>query len=410
MLLLILLCLCSTAGSTLFANEKYTKTYMGLFRFSNWIGTIERFLQLEQWVKDVDYNECHTEEALIHVEQYIPLLIERLKNTLERNHGLGTKFIKLHLLVHHVEAHRKYGKLANTDSSFGETRHKHFAKQPGNQTQRRKETFDAEVANRNIDAVLLALGNSALKQSQNHVAQLGDIPKFKTRLTEGPMYSVSSTYAKKHQRTTCNVPTDDPRTPPAVARCLRFLQCDILPLLARSKEISTYHTLLCSEGHIYRCCPNYRKMPWYDWATVTRADGTQRTMQILVIFWQPFTYDMPILLANDTDISKEGAYLIGLFLDGMEFSARSHKESEMLFSGKLVETIQCVSSENIVSPIAVYRDFDFADKKKMSGLVHTGYYGIIHPRKTWARILLKRAKGDERISANTTKNSRKKKR
>jgi hypothetical protein len=40
-LLLILLCLCSTAGSTMFANEKTKATYIGVGRFSSWIGTIE---------------------------------------------------------------------------------------------------------------------------------------------------------------------------------------------------------------------------------------------------------------------------------------------------------------------------------------------------------------------------------
>jgi hypothetical protein len=47
-LLIILLSMCSSAGSTMFAAHTNVTTFMGVERYSKWIGTLERFLLLEQ--------------------------------------------------------------------------------------------------------------------------------------------------------------------------------------------------------------------------------------------------------------------------------------------------------------------------------------------------------------------------
>jgi hypothetical protein len=364
----------------MFANERRRASYVGVDRFSNWIGTIERFLQFEQWVKDVDMDSCHTEDALTKIEDYIPLLINRFKITVERRVGLGTKFIKLHLLLHQVEAHRKYGKLANTDSSFGETRHKHFAKEPGKQTQRRKETFDKEVAQRNVDSVLLSLGLSALPNCSaepSHPTEL--LPR-----AQGAMYLVKSNHISKHPRSTCYVPLADERTHPGVRVSLQLLSEHVAASANCSGDISTYHTLIIG-GNIYHCCPNYQQKPWYDWAQVHDLDGIERTMLLLLIFKHTFVSLTQKTLPNDAcDLSSNQTYVLGQYLNGDETSYRTHEESEMLFSATLEDGIRCIPSSHVKSPIAVYSDYDFEDHQQLTGLVPTGYFGIIHPRSRWA--------------------------
>jgi hypothetical protein len=316
----------------MFADAKVKKTYIGIDRFSQWIGTIERFLQYEQWVKDVDDDECHTETSLAAVERYIPMLVERFKNTVERKAGLGTKFIKLHLLSHQIQAHRKFGKLANTDTSFGETRHKFFAKQPGKQTQRRKETFDKEVANRNVDAILLTIGLTVLSGTANsnlaptQALNLG--PRVWKR--EGYMYIVTAESIRKHAKSTCYLPVSDTRTLDGVSEALQVLQHHILPQLQAIKELNTYHTIVINET-AYRCCPNYKQRPWYDWATVITADGnTTATMRFLLAFDQPDDYE-EVISFNQCSLSNQSTYILGYFLDGTENEYRTHAESEMFF-------------------------------------------------------------------------------
>ena len=401
-LLLILLCLCSTAGTTIFANERRKQSYMGVPRFSNWIGTIERFLQFEQWVKDVDTDITHTTDALESIEDYIPMLIERFKNTVDRKGGVGTKFVKLHLLRHHVEAHRKYGKLVNMDSSSGETRHKHFAKEPGKQTQRRKETFDKEVAQRNVDSVLLSLGLSALPNTKvNNRLEFISLPAPAT--PSGFLYVIDRSGYRKHPRSTCYLPPCDSRTHASVRDCLSHISSVLADQQATHGSgitLTTYHTLNLGQ-HIYHSCPNYKGKSWYDWAMVTDHHGTTRVMLLLLIFRNSTPSEHPIMFSDTcpVDVSKIDTYVVGLYLDGQETYWHSHEESEMLFSANLENSIQCIPANRIQSPIAVYPDYDFEDKRKLTGLTKTGAYCIIHPRYTWAKIFLDRANNDEVISA-----------
>ena len=93
------------------------------------------------------------------------------------------------------------------------------------------------------------------------------------------------------------------------------------------------------------------------------------------------------------DISTAKTYVLGQYLDGQERTWHSHEELEMLFWAELEPEIRCIPIDNVLSPIAVYRDYEFKDMKNME-LVSTLYYGIIHPRTTWASIFLSRAMTD----------------
>ena len=118
-------------------------------------------------------------------------------------------------------------------------------------------------------------------------------------------------------------------------------------------------------------------------------------MRLLLIFKQKEKYPSP-LQYQLCDVSRTTTYVIGQYLDGREQGIyHSHEESEMLFSAELEEEIQCISCDQIMSPIAVYRDYDFSDAKKLTGLCETNFYCIIKPRKTWPLIFLNRAKTDK---------------
>jgi hypothetical protein len=285
--------------------------------------------------------------------------------------------------------------LANTDSSFGETRHKHFAKLPGKQTQRRKDTFDKEVANRNIDSVFLSLGISHLNENTNSDLTATDDPN---KRTEGPLYVVSASGAKRHPRSTCFVELNDQRTLDTVPLALQQLADCILPILDKTQEICTYHTLIL-HGNTYRCCPNYKNSPWYDWARVKQQDGSIRTMRLLLFFIQPQTYEIPLIYQGHCNLGQYNTFVLGQYLDDLENTYKTHVESEMLYSAQLDDSVQITSVDNIVCPAAVYHDYDFEDATTLTGIRRTEYYGLIHSRSSWSSIFLDRAKSDAMLSS-----------
>jgi hypothetical protein len=416
-LLIILITLCSSGGSTMFANAarvgSCTRTYIGSLRLANWVGTIERFLQLEQWAKDTIHSKGHTQADLTVVDKYIPMLISRFKKTLERRKGLGTKLVKLHMLMHYVEYHRKYGRNDNYNSAYGETRHKLFCKKPGKQTQRRKETFDKEVSNRGTESIIVQLALSSLQTNCEHPpiqqVQVEVAPPEPNKAVQGRLYHIFHDKVKKPLRSKCFQPLQHAGTHPSAQEAVEYLQNSLNTVLANTPDVMTYHTL--KQGNeIYHCCPSYNGDPWYDWAMINHpspagglnhdADTAGRnptpiTVQILLLFQQVHPYTTSTKLFDDCDVAVPGEYVVYQRLDGREMHCPTHPESTMLFYAKLDPTLRCAPIGMIAGPITVYRDVDFADKKKLHIIQFTDWYCVIRPRTTWALQFFHRAENDE---------------
>jgi hypothetical protein len=429
-LLLILLALCTTAADTMFTEDKGNMpTFIGIFRLSQWVGTLERFLQLEQWSKDTENTIGHTERDLKKIEKYIPKLIQRFKDTIERRTGLGTKLVKLHLLMHVVECHRKYGRPDNFNTAYGETRHKHFAKNPGKRTQRQKDTFDKETAERNIEDITVRLAVSLAPQQAE--AQPQPPQHEQDTCTLGYLYDIHrNTATTRHPRSRCFVPLDDNQTLPATRVAVRLLAEHVLPRLPRcSSHLTTYHSIK-HQGTIYRSCPKYKKGPWYDWALLAHPAPDMTgwipkpnrqqprrpvnyspvnppntlTVLILLIFKQEDSYPEPIIIQNDCDISSPGTYIAYQRLNGQENHYKTHPESTMLFSAKIDPTIRLAKVSWIAGPAIVYRDFDFTDKKQLTGLHPTEWYGTIKTKPHWTLLFADRAYNDESAVNNVPHN------
>jgi hypothetical protein len=124
------------------------------------------------------------------------------------------------------------------------------------------------------------------------------------------------------------------------------------------------------------------------------------TIRILIIFCQPDDYEDEVVVQNDCDVSKRGYYVAYQRLDGQENHYNTHPESMMLFSAKIDQTIRVAPVHWITGPIAVYRDYDFRDKKALTGLHPTDWYGVIRPKQEWPLIFADRAYNDK--SAHTS--------
>jgi hypothetical protein len=109
----------------------------------DWIMLVEMLLMWELWLKSDKIALSHLKRAQ-HKHWYLMYLIRKVGN---RRSGMGLKIVKFHAITHMADDIINFGvpKTFNTESD--ESAHKP-AKEAAKVTQKRKETFDFQVAKR----------------------------------------------------------------------------------------------------------------------------------------------------------------------------------------------------------------------------------------------------------------------
>ena len=110
---------------------------MGKDRCANYIVLFEQLVIMEHLMRQ---NELLQSDIDI-LQQYIPILMHHFIVTLQRNEGMGCKFLKFHQIKHLVDDMKRLGSSQNFSTSAYESGHKDNAKFPALTTQRQMETF-----------------------------------------------------------------------------------------------------------------------------------------------------------------------------------------------------------------------------------------------------------------------------
>ena len=133
-LLLSILILCSSDGE--FFDEK-----MGSSQASIYILVFSLLLLIEKFFRSPEIQKGDI--ALL--KEFIPIFLALFKRAVNRQAGMGMKFIKFHLLLHLSDDLNQFGPSYSSDSSAGESMHKGF-KEDANHTQKNSATFDSQIA------------------------------------------------------------------------------------------------------------------------------------------------------------------------------------------------------------------------------------------------------------------------
>ena len=79
------------------------------------------------------------------LKEFIPIFLALFKWAVNRQVGMGMKFIKFHVLLHLSDDLNRFGPSYSSDSSAGESMHKGL-KEDANHTQKNSATFDSQIA------------------------------------------------------------------------------------------------------------------------------------------------------------------------------------------------------------------------------------------------------------------------
>ena len=103
---------------------EHFEAHMGPECYSAFISTFEKCVLLEHLLQAKEIER----KLLPMIREYIPLVMELYKCTINRKTGMGCKFVKYHLVAHLPDDIERNGSCQNTSSGPGESRHKDACK------------------------------------------------------------------------------------------------------------------------------------------------------------------------------------------------------------------------------------------------------------------------------------------
>ena len=112
-------------------------------------------LELMLMVENFCYAEEHSMEAIRLLKGFMPRYLHTFKDTVNRTEGQGMKLVKFHLPLHFASDMERFGSMKNFDSGIGESHHKSECKNPAQRTQRRYTCFEQQVANRQVENIMI---------------------------------------------------------------------------------------------------------------------------------------------------------------------------------------------------------------------------------------------------------------
>ena len=141
------------------------------------IELMEAMLCCHAWLKQDQLWPLHAQdEYAAYADASIRQLIHMLTTKMPRNTGNNWKIIKLHYMLHYVDAAKRYGAPRNWDAERPEHFHIHVAKQFGRRAHQCRATFERSTAQRLADAhVIDMLSNMIASHDDNDDDQSDDM-------------------------------------------------------------------------------------------------------------------------------------------------------------------------------------------------------------------------------------------
>ena len=213
------------------------------------------------------------------------------KDNIVREGSNGWSTVKFHEMRKFPPNMSRFGSARNFDGGQGEFNLKEMVKKPGDNTSRVQSTFTKQVGDRYNEAVLLEEVHEMLDRSKVLPAALKDVEDgHKVLLGE---YTCEMTWEGEHP-VHCNTLWTDRNK--RVDKCnyqLHRLLTQGVAEHCKSHGVKGGVTILgytelripgtmddSDESVIYRCCPNYRGLPWYDWAKVRLELGQCESFRV----------------------------------------------------------------------------------------------------------------------------------
>jgi hypothetical protein len=358
--LLCLLCLCHTDAIKHTLTEKLREQSISI---KNFFKCLKLYLSMEEWFHDSNLKE--------EVSASRPLVAETIclmKSVFPRHIGRGWKIPKLHGLTKFQTFMMLYGSARNFFGGVGESNHKRFVKDTGNNTQQRANKFSSQIAERYYERMVCEIAEKALDE------------KIKSQYYETqPRSSSTPTYPVMEGRYQLTLDiNDDGFTDPVISNekkvPVKFVEAVVKYLTmhdAHSRQYKITGYTACKlevEGReeIFRATSNYGSDgEWYDWCLI-QWEGYNETYPARILGFFHYSGDTSVMVVVQSSPATSPMSMDRMTTDFV---------SKFFMPEDLDDCTYVVPIDTIVNPLCVFKNYGGPNRE----------YFCTLPQRKWGR-------------------------
>lgn len=336
LLIVFLVVLCSNEGAV------YLDESLGEKRCGAFIQCLELLLMLEIFCK----TDVHLKSDLNFIKEMMPVVLVTIKETISRKEGCGMKIIKFHMINHFVDDIKRFGSMNNFDSSIGERNHITEVKQPAQKTQRRKNVFEQQTAERYIENIGINIAcQEVLKEStivtyKNDNCNINENQVFENKRQNMYYLFEDDNIYKFNAVTKKSFVLKNWEDKVFLKQLKKICRTLILNNNVQGTKINlfTQHNRLKKgeEKNIFRADPKYEKSgPWYDWAYINWGDDYGIVPAKLLIFIDLSNIFLKTFQIGDCYVTEKGFYALAYSFEDNP-TIGGHLTSKLVMWGTLI--------------------------------------------------------------------------
>jgi hypothetical protein len=372
-LLVFLIIFSSSEGKIVLDKE------MGEERCSAFIHVMELLLMLEHFCK----SDVHNKSTIRFIKKRIPILLNTIKNTINREERNGMKIIKFHLITNFADDILRFGSMNNYDSCIGERHHATEVKDPAKMTQRRRNSFEYQTGLRYFERRCINIAKNEISKTVLGKMELNeDVNENKNNNLHFNHFD--NKFYKKNSKTKKYI---ECHWIDKHFQCQLTEICKNLLLDGNCDPPLKFFTQHNRDDFIFHGDPDYdNKSPWYDWANVKWDQYETVPAKILLFIDLNANFKKEFTIGSSC-VSEPGYYAISYTFQSSP-KEKGHKISRLVDYGKLMldrknEPEICLFAVDCIESPCISVPYNTTDS-----IITSKEWLILKSSKDWYNMLL----------------------
>jgi hypothetical protein len=298
---------------------------------------------MEEW-----FHGTNLKEEVLASRSLISQTIKLMISVFPRESGRGWKIPKLHGLTKFATYMQRFGSATNFFGGIGESNHKRFVKDTGNNTQQRASNFTSQIAQRYYETMVCDIANQALVQKHAIKYKAPQTSLISYPVMEGK-YTLTLNINGNHF-TNPIISNGKSISVKFIEAMVRFIsQNDSSSKQYQINGFTSCKLKLEGREEIFRAIWSYgNDGEWYDWCLI-RWDGYDESYPARILGFFEFSQSDTSVMAV-VQSSPESSPM-SMERMGKDFISKFHMPDD------LDECTYAVPLKSIVHPLCVFKNY-----------------------------------------------------
>lgn len=328
---------------------------------------LKLYLSMEEW-----FHQSNPKDEVNAARTLIAYTIELMQFVFPRQDGRGWNIPKSHGLTKFQKYIKLFGSASNFFGGVGESNHKKFVKDTGNNTQKRAHNFTSQIATRYYERMVHDIAEEALSQRNNLEYDVVQCDIISYPIMEG-IYKL--TLDINGTDFSIRKSANNKLSVKFVEAMVRFISKYEGPSTITITGYTVCKLDLDGRPEIFRAVSNYGDDgEWYDWCLIEWEDHEETYPGHILGF---FEYYAPGIHSTN----YRGTLVFAVVQSSESTSPMSMNRMSKDFISKfqmpedLDEFTYCIPIDSIVNPLCVFKNFGGQNREYFCAL----------PQRKWGR-------------------------